>query len=559
MEKHLLVLPDGREIFSGVPGEAAVRQVTVTECVNTDGELSPGCVCAAALEAQVLIPGTFSLTAGDRVTLLRVAADGTRRQVGIFILDTPQRTGQHLYKLTGYDPVSALDRDLTQWLQGLDGWPYGLHELAHMVCSQCGLVLETDSIPNGDHPVQRFTATAVTGRQLMQWIAQASCRFCRATPEGNLVLQGYREAPLTLVSPCQGPELTVRAHTLALSGPGIEGRQEHDCLRLESEQLATDHQERTLTLTARLVLPYRSGSLSLGDYVTAPIQRVQICQNRQDVGTVWPDSPGEKNTYVLQANPLLVADHADSLVPVAQTIFDILRQDHYTPGTVTVAGDAPVQVGQILELQAPEGLVRLYVMRMTRTAGHARLEASGSANRSCSSAVNSQSLVQLQGKVLELRTDVEGLRAENRDSAGHTARLELDVAGLRTQVSHQESTAQGIDEKLTRLEQTARGLELAVQSVQESGAQKVVTGAGYSFTDSGLQIRRNGQQMENLLDHTGMYVRRAGEVMLQANQNGVLATDVQVRNYLVIGTGSRLEDYQNAEGRQRTACFWIGG
>ena len=57
--------------------------------------------------------------------------------------------------------------------------------------------------------------------------------------------------------------------------------------------------------------------------------------------------------------------------------------------------------------------------------------------------------------------------------------------------------------------------------------------------------------MSNRLDHTGMYVERAGQVILQASDAGVTATDVQVRNYLNIGC-ARFEELGN-----RTACFYI--
>ena len=51
-----------------------------------------------------------------------------------------------------------------------------------------------------------------------------------------------------------------------------------------------------------------------------------------------------------------------------------------------------------------------------------------------------------------------------------------------------------------------------------------------------------------------MSVRRAGQVLLQADNRGVEAVDVTVRNYLIIGENSRIEDY----GAGRTACFYRG-
>ena len=61
--------------------------------------------------------------------------------------------------------------------------------------------------------------------------------------------------------------------------------------------------------------------------------------------------------------------------------------------------------------------------------------------------------------------------------------------------------------------------------------------------------------MKNLLDNTGMYVTRSGQTILQANDKGVEAADVTVRNYLIVGDHARFEDY--AAGR--TACFWLEG
>ena len=51
-----------------------------------------------------------------------------------------------------------------------------------------------------------------------------------------------------------------------------------------------------------------------------------------------------------------------------------------------------------------------------------------------------------------------------------------------------------------------------------------------------------------------MYVRRNGEVVLQANNQGVRGRDVTVENYLIVGENARFEDY----GGNRTACFYIG-
>jgi hypothetical protein len=52
-----------------------------------------------------------------------------------------------------------------------------------------------------------------------------------------------------------------------------------------------------------------------------------------------------------------------------------------------------------------------------------------------------------------------------------------------------------------------------------------------------------------------MQVLRSGTPILQADHNGVKATDVTVRNYLILGSHARLENYAGG----RTACFYLEG
>jgi hypothetical protein len=151
--------------------------------------------------------------------------------------------------------------------------------------------------------------------------------------------------------------------------------------------------------------------------------------------------------------------------------------------------------------------------------------------------------------------DVEGLKVENKATDGRIAALELNVDGISTQVEKQTAQADALRTDMTALQQTANEVKISIQSIQDNGVSKVQTGMGYTFNDEGMKISRVGEQMENKLDNTGMYVTREGETILQANNDGAVATDVRVKNYLRIGDNSRFEDY----GGNRTACFYVGG
>ena len=100
----------------------------------------------------------------------------------------------------------------------------------------------------------------------------------------------------------------------------------------------------------------------------------------------------------------------------------------------------------------------------------------------------------------------------------------------------------------------ASAVNIVVQEEVAKGVTKVQTQTGYTFDGEGLKISKSGEEMENKLDNTGMYVKQNGQVILQANNKGVEASDITVRNYLVVGQSSRFEDYGG-----RTGCFWIGG
>jgi hypothetical protein len=182
------------------------------------------------------------------------------------------------------------------------------------------------------------------------------------------------------------------------------------------------------------------------------------------------------------------------------------------------------------------------------------LECTGSPRRDSSTAVNEAKYAALSGKVLELQIGIEGLSLENKDAAGKIASLEMNVEGIHTTVSGQLEAAESLQQAVAEVQHTSEGVAVSVQKIQDDGVTRVQTGTGYTFNDEGLKIRKSGEEMENKLDNTGMYVVRNGQVILQANNQGVEAADITVRNYLVVGQNSRFEDYGS-----RTGCFWIGG
>lgn len=532
--RTLIQLPDGREVFSGGAGAAVLRATLRRRC-NTHTDLTPGSVCPAQL--QLRLTGV-TLTPGDRLQVYRSNGQ-TKKKVGVFLVTEQQLRGIATADITAQDPLCLLRQDVTGWLAGLDRWPYSLGELADMVCRQCGVELATTDFPSADIPVETFAARDVTGEDLLGWIAQLAGCFCRANAQGQAEFAWYEEVPDTTVAP-SGSIRPASWHDGHLTLRGADPL---------SQAVATDDGQGNVTVTVPRKLWYYQDTLLRAAMPVAPIDRVLLRRDVSDVGISYPEDAGG-NTCIL-SSPLLCSIQAPSLQQVAKTLYERLSALNYTPSRMVFPEEAEVQPGQLLPVTDSTGQQFFTCVSATVTAdGRTEAESTGNHLRDNTHAL--RTVAGLKGKILQLQMDVDGIYAQNSDAAGRMSQMELDVEGIRTQVSHRQETEAGLDARLTAVEQKAESVDITVRRLQDDGTDRVVTRSGYSFTDEGLTIRRQGEQMCNLLDHTGMYVTRDDEVILQANGQGVEATDVSVRNYLVVGDHARFEDYESG-----TACYYI--
>lgn len=500
MAIHTILLPDGRALTSGLGVSPSIRKVTLTQQVNTEQALTCGSVFSACLEAQLFCEEEMPVFVGDRVELQR---NGEKQ--GVFYVQNLEKTGKGIYKLTAYDSLSLLDKEVSGWLESLSRWPYTLQELAGLICAECGLSLKNEELPNGEFPVEAFSGRGITGRRVLSWIGQATGQFCRATPDGEVEFAWYTPRELTLE-------------------PGGEHWYFRGSFRREEPVL--------------------------------PIDAVQIRQDEKDIGTWYPAGTQGANVYILEGNPLLQAKSGQTLPGIAQSLYALLSPVSYTPGQVAVSGELEIAPGEVISIQDERGRVHtFYVMGRTRQGNRDTLTCTGVQLRERSRITGSQELGSLSGKVLRLQMDVDGITAENREGQKAVSQLALDVDGIRTQVSRQQEEAGKVSTQLSALQQESGKLTYKITQIEENGAGKVTTETGYRFDKDGLWISKSGEEMENKLDNTGMYVRRSGSLILQANNRGVEAADVTVRNYLTLGRFARLEDYQG----HRTACFYIGG
>ena len=391
--QSVLRLKDGTELTGGSPG-SAVKSLTLHTAVNAGQEFTIGSAFSDYIEAEIWADpgGSLQITAGDALTLYRQDDAGNRTKVGIFYAEKPTRTKRNSYKITAYDTMSKLDADFSGWLHANQAqFPKTIWQLVQLACQRAGVALASSSLPiNGSYSVQAFYADDLTCRQIISWAAEAAGCYAHMNPAGKLEFLTY----------------TDKRSTAKITPDGASNS------------------------TA-----YYADSLSYEDYTVKAVEKVQIRQSDSDVGVIYPDSTTATNTYAVQGNLLLTTGTEANLKSVVQNLYNVLKNVTYTPCKVSVPSSSGLACGQIVHVKDARGReFDTYLMSATISSGKASFESVGSASRESSSAVNSQSYKNLTGKMLEIKTSVDGLEVKASDLTGKYTDLKATVDGLSSEV-----------------------------------------------------------------------------------------------------------------------------
>lgn len=393
MFQSILTLPSGTELKGSSPG-SAVKSLTLHTAVNAGQEFTIGSAFSDYIEAEIWADpdGSLQITAGDALTYYRQDDAGNRTKVGVFYAEKPTRTKRNSYKVTAYDTMSKLDADFSGWLRANQAqFPKTIWQLVQLACQRAGVTLASSSLPiNGSYSVQAFYADDLTCRQIISWAAEAAGCYAHMNADGKLQFLTY----------------TDKRSTVKITPDGASNS------------------------TA-----YYADSLSYEDYTVKAIEKVQIRQSDSDVGVIYPDSTTATNTYAVQGNLLLTTGTEANLKTVVQNLYNALKNVTYTPCKVSVPSSSGLACGQIVHVKDAHGReFDTYLMSATISSGKASFESVGSASRESSSAVNSQSYKNLTGKMLEIKTSVDGLEVKASDLTGKYTDLKATVDGLSSEV-----------------------------------------------------------------------------------------------------------------------------
>ena len=428
----ILTLPSGAEL-SGSQAGSAVKSLTLHTAVNAGQEFTIGSAFSDYIEAEIWADpdGSLQITAGDVLTYYRQDDAGKRTKVGVFYAEKPTRTKRNSYKVTAYDTMSKLDADFSGWLRANQAqFPKTIWQLVQLACQRAGVALASSSLPiNGSYSVQAFYADDLTCRQIISWAAEAAGCYAHIYFYVKLKFLIYTDKRSTAKITPDGASSTA----------------------------------------------YYADSLSYEDYTVKAIEKVQIRQSDSDVGVIYHDSTTATNTYAVQGNLLLTTGTEANLQTVTQNLYNVLKNVTYTPCKVSVPSSSGLACGQIVHIKDARGReFDTYLMSATISSGKASFESVGSASRESSSAVNSQSYKNLTGKMLEIKTSVDGLEVKASDLTGKYTDLKATVDGLSSEVKK--------DTKITG----GGNLILGSESFKNAKLQgNAVSGSSVTYNDTG--------------------------------------------------------------------------
>lgn len=396
---NLLIRADGTTQI----GSSLILSCEYVEQVNTSDDVSFGCAAASCIAVEVKGNLTSAVNAGETLTYYQVDDSGNRTLIGKFYVDKPTIASKSSYKFEAYDAVSKLDKDLSEWLYGLntdESFPYSLKTFAQMVCSQCGLTFSTASFLNDSYSVKAFYSDHITGRDLMGLVAELAGGYIRATTAGAIVISWYAANSSVQIAP-----------TASGGASGVTR------------------------------IPYFSGELSFEKYTTAQIQRVQIHGDEADIGAIYPTS-ATGVTYEVSNNILLTNATQAELLTVAQNLYNRIHTFQYRPCTVKVPRNSLLHAGEIINVVDANGnTFSTIIMKLTFSPDGVSIESTGNESRDSTAGVASRKYENIFGKMLTVEMSVEGLKLEATALDGRMTLIEATVDGIGTKVEALEETA----------------------------------------------------------------------------------------------------------------------
>ena len=172
-------------------------------------------------------------------------------------------------------------------------------------------------------------------------------------------------------------------------------------------------------LNAENLSRYKQSETYYEDFVTKPINKVQIRQEESDVGVSY--EPG-KNCHIIQGNYLVYGKSAEELPSIAATVYEQISRRIYKPSHIVGPALPWVEVGDGIICYTTDDVIETFCFKRTMKGIQGMMDtfgSQGSIEREQSFGLGDQ-IIQLEGKAAIIKKSVEEISARVTDLKAET-------------------------------------------------------------------------------------------------------------------------------------------
>lgn len=425
--------------------------VKYTQNINPNTDFTVGCASSAEIVfdydnrnndvSQYVEDGVFNY-------YIQQANDTDWRLIGKFYIQSSE-VKKNLITIRAYDAMIKTEAYIDSFIDGLT-FPLTITSLFTKLCSFLGVScggIDT-GLTNRTFNVQdNFQAINITGRQVIQYIAEACAGYAIADTSGAICIKDYKFV---------NTELNNSNYV----------------------------------------------SYTKANYTVDKIKGLIIRTTQDDIGVSYGATEG--NVYIIQNNPLFYAENDSQLSDVADNLYmKISFMNGYVPASLNLLQDFGLNCGQIFKINGN----KFILMKKEITASGTTFECYGNKQREKQESNLNSEIVALRGKTNELYRDLEQTKSTLTDTAnGLKSQITQTASDIRAEIS---DTKNGLESKITQsasdirteISDTKKGLESKIEQTAQ-GINSTVSSQGQQIT----QLQQTTNSISSTVSNQGQTI-----------------------------------------------------
>lgn len=312
-------------------------------------------------------------------------------KLGVFIVDTPKKRRINLISISSLDRMRKFDTIADDFLDSLV-YPKSLESIFSDLCNFVGVPRATISFMNSSRIFNEapMRTENVSAREVLGWIAEASCSYARMTRDGEVELTWF----------------------------GVDNT--------------------TIPMNQYF-------SIDIAEFEVSKIDKLQIAGTETDIGAIIGEGV---NGYQIMDNPYLYGANDTEIRILGVPIYNRLTNyESFSPIVANAVCDWSIQAGDIIKIELKGKTYRLpiYSQIITWNGGFARVsyESTGTESRLIMSMVNRR-LFQQRRKTHEITVNVDGISSKITGVEGNVHDLNITVDGISSNLQNIEGNVSNL-------------------------------------------------------------------------------------------------------------------